>query len=75
MTIPEVERLIDEIYANVGVKYRDVFQNIVGGCHCTPPTEWLGDTMLAFKTVLNENSITDSELKARAQFYISNWRL
>lgn len=26
MTISEIERLINEIYADVGIKYKDIFQ-------------------------------------------------
>lgn len=63
MTISEIALLINAIYADVGIKYKDIFQNIVVGCHCTPPTEWLGDTALAFKAVLDDNAITNLELK------------
>lgn len=75
MTISEIERLINEIYADVGIKYKDIFQNIIVGCHCTPPTEWLGDTALAFKAVLDDNAITNPELKAKAQSYVTDRRI
>jgi hypothetical protein len=65
MKIEELDKLIDSVYQSVGIQYAEDFRNILGGCHCYPPTEWYGDIYLAFKKILNDNAIEDKCIKAQ----------
>ena len=72
MTICTIElgAFVDKVYESLGgihSTYALDFQNIIGGCHCIPPTEWYGDIYITFKKVLNENSITDKEMAEKAK--------
>lgn len=76
MDVPSTEKLVSEAYELIDTKYKDKFKNILGGCHCYPPTEWLGDVYILFRILLNENAIKskDTEIKIQAYItYYSRW--
>jgi hypothetical protein len=63
MELNELKKLVDTVYGIVGEQYSDDFKYVIGGCHCTPATEWLGDLYMAFKKVINDDAINDTYLK------------
>ncbi len=72
--IPQLAELVDQLYEVLGgdaSPYQEIFQGIIGGCPCFPPTKWLGDISEAFQQVLSENAIQDPDLKGKVE---SVWR-
>lgn len=63
MELKELDELVDTVYGIVGEQYSDDFKDIIGGCHCSPATEWYGDIYLAFNKVLIDNVVQDKYIK------------
>ena len=73
MELKELENLVDTVYRIAGEQYLDDFKYIIGGCHCSPATEWYGDIYLAFKRVLNDDVINDKYIKKQMLGFIEHF--
>ena len=78
MDIRETEQLISEVYDSLDDTHKARFRNhdVIGGCHCIPPTEWYGDMFLAFTELLQDHAVRNTVLEERirsAVSYLSQW--
>jgi len=66
----ELGKFIDELYESLGgykSQFVKDFENIIGGCHCIPQTEWYGDIYLTLKKMLSLKVITNMDTAEEAE--------
>ena len=69
--IKDLENTISIIYETVDKDHQVHLEKIIGGCHCSPATEWLGDVWVSFQKLLSENAISDASLEAEMKRVVS----
>ncbi len=73
----ELGHFVDRVYTSIGgsqSKYDALFQKIIGGCHCIPPTEWFGDVYLTFRKLLEDHAIIDETLTKQAEEVVGHFQ-